>query len=51
MRYAALSYERQPLQDNAYYGDVLLRAHTLKLTMKLIVAGLALAIDNIVSPE
>ena len=44
-----LSYERQPIQDNPFHGNILLRANTPKPTMKLIAAGLALAITRIVS--
>lgn len=43
-----LSYERQPIQDNPYHGNILLRANTSKPTMKLIAAGLALAVSRIV---
>lgn len=43
-----LSYERQPLQDNPYHGSILLRANTSKPTMKLIAAGLALAVSRVV---
>ena len=43
-----LSYERQPEPDNPFHGNILLRANTSKPTMKLIAAGLALAISRVV---
>lgn len=43
-----LSYERQPLCDNPYHGNVLLRANTSKPTRRLIEAGFALAVSRIV---
>jgi len=46
-----LSYERQPISDNPFHGNILLRAHTSKPTMKLIAAGLALAVSRVVLPH
>ena len=43
-----LSYERQPLNDNPYHGNILLQARVPKPTMKKIAAGLALAVSKIV---
>jgi hypothetical protein len=43
-----LSYERQPIQGNPFHGNILLRAGTSKPTMKLIAAGLALAIERVI---
>ena len=45
-----LSYERQTLSDNAYHGNILLRANTPKPTMKLLAAGIALAVTRIICP-
>jgi hypothetical protein len=43
-----LSYERQPIQDNPYHGNLLLRANTSKLTGRIVAAGLALAVSEII---
>lgn len=43
-----LSYERQPLADNYYHGNILLKAGLPKHTMKYIAASLALAVSNII---
>jgi hypothetical protein len=43
-----VSYERQPLENNRYHGNILLRADTPKPTMKKIAAGLALAVSRVV---
>lgn len=43
-----LSYERKPISGNCFHGNILLRAKTPKPTMKLIAAGIALAIERIV---
>jgi hypothetical protein len=43
-----LSYERRPLPDNPFHGNLLLNERTSKATMKLIAAGLALAISRII---
>jgi hypothetical protein len=43
-----LDYERQPLEDNPYHGNLLLRSDVPKRTMKKIAAGLALAVSEIV---
>ncbi|HID30263.1 MAG TPA: hypothetical protein EYP19_09695 [Desulfobacterales bacterium] len=48
IRKGLVSYERQPLADNPYHGNILLRANTSKPTMRLIAAGLALAVSRIV---
>ena len=45
-----LSYERQPLEENPYHGNILLRAETTTPTMKLIAAGLSLAVSRIIPP-
>ncbi|MCI0485871.1 MAG: hypothetical protein L0229_04640 [Blastocatellia bacterium] len=43
-----LSCERKPLKNNPSHGNILLRSNTSKQTMKLIAAGLALAVTKIV---
>ena len=43
-----LSYERQPLKDNPFHGNILLKGQTSKPTMKQIAAGLALAVSEII---
>lgn len=43
-----ISYERQSLKDNPYHGNILLKENVPKHTMKMIAAGLALAVANIV---
>ena len=43
-----LSYERKPLSDNPYHGNLLLSDTTSKANMKLIAAGLALAVTKII---
>lgn len=43
-----LSYERMPLPDNPYHGNILLRPKTSKQTMRTISAGLALAVVTVV---
>lgn len=43
-----LSYERQPLNDNPYHGNILLQASVPKPARKMIAAGLALAVSKIV---
>ena len=42
-----LSYERSPLDDNPYHGNLLLQANVPKAKMKQIAANLALAISGI----
>lgn len=44
-----LSYERRPLDNNPYHGNILLRASVPKPTMKKIAASLALAVSKIFS--
>lgn len=44
-----LSYERQPLDANPYHGNILIKGNTPKPTMKMIAAGLALGVTDIVS--
>jgi hypothetical protein len=44
-----LSYERQRLVSNDYHGNLLLRSNVLSRQMKLIAAGLALAVSEIIS--
>ena len=48
-----LSYERSPLNDNPYHGNLLLQATVPKAIMKQIAAGLALAVSKIIpqTPE
>ena len=48
-----LSYERSPLNDNPYYGNLLLQANVPKAKMRQIAAGLALAVSKIIpqTPE
>lgn len=46
-----LAYERQPIENNPYHGNLLLEAATIKPTMKLIAAGLALAVSKIIPRE
>ena len=43
-----LSYERRPLKNNPYHGNILLRVNVPKPTMKMIAAGLALAVSRII---
>lgn len=43
-----LSYERRPIDDNPYHGNILLRANTEKLTMRQIAANLALHISQVI---
>ena len=43
-----LSYERAPLEDNPYHGNLLLKEDVPKSTMKTVASGLALAITRIV---
>jgi len=46
-----LSYERQPLHNNRYHGNILLRSNVPKHQMKQIAAGLALAVSETVSQQ
>jgi len=39
-----LSYERKPLNDNPYHGNLLLKNNVSTILMKAIAAGLALAV-------
>ncbi|MCH7731099.1 MAG: hypothetical protein IIB44_01090 [Candidatus Marinimicrobia bacterium] len=44
-----LSYERDSLDlENPYHGNILLQPHTSKRTMKVLAAGLALAVSKVV---
>lgn len=43
-----LNYERSPLENNPYHGNLLLRSDTPKLTMKKIAAGIALAVSEVI---
>ena len=43
----ALAYERQSLDENPYHGNILLQKDVSRKTMKLIAAGLTLAISEI----
>jgi hypothetical protein len=42
-----LSYERQPLENNPFHGNILLKSGVPKLTMKKIAAGIALTVSEI----
>jgi hypothetical protein len=42
-----LDYERRPLDDNPYHGNILLRKGTDKGTMKMIAANIALSVWSI----
>ncbi len=46
-----LSYERQPLAENPYHGNILLKADVEKRKMKLIAAGMALAVSKIIEQK
>ncbi|HEX9385888.1 MAG TPA: hypothetical protein VF918_06175 [Anaerolineales bacterium] len=41
-----LSYERQPITDNPYHGNLLLHKNASNVLMKAIAAGLALAVSE-----
>lgn len=41
-----LSYERQPISDNPYHGNLLLHKNASNILMKAIAAGLALAVSE-----
>lgn len=43
-----LSYERREILNNRFHGNLLLNEKTLKHTMRLIAAGLALAVARVV---
>jgi hypothetical protein len=43
-----VTYERQPLQNNPYHGNILLQANVPKPTMKNIAAYLALSVSRVV---
>ena len=44
-----ISYERSPLDGNPHHGNLLLQVNVPKQTMKLIAAGLAIAISDIIT--
>ena len=44
-----LSYERSPLANNPYHGNLLLQANVSKRIMKQIAASLALAVSGIIT--
>ena len=46
-----LLYERSPLDNNPYHGNLLLQANVPKPIMKLIAANLATAISGIITQE
>lgn len=46
-----LSYERSPLEENIYHGNLLLPSTVPKRTMKTIAAGIALAVSEIIRRE
>ncbi len=43
-----LDYERRPIENNPYHGNLLLRSNVPKLTMRKIAAGIALAVSEII---
>ncbi len=45
-----LAYERDPLVDNRYHGNLLLKANTPALTMKKIAAAIALCVCEVIPP-
>ena len=46
-----LFYERHPLANNPYHGNILLKASVQKPTMKKIAAGLALIVSKTIAPR
>jgi CRISPR/Cas system-associated exonuclease Cas4 (RecB family) len=44
-----LSYERSQVPENVFHGNVLLKVGTDKRTKRLVAAGLALAIEHVVT--
>ena len=46
-----LSYERSPLENNSYHGNVLLKGNLPKPTIKKIQAGLALFVSKVVKRD
>ena len=47
----ALSYERQPLPNNCYHGNILLQADIKKTRRKMIAAALALHVSKVISQQ
>ena len=43
------SYERQPLEDNPFHGNILLREGTSKMEMRMIAAQLALESSSVIT--
>ena len=43
-----LRYERKKIEGNHFHGNILLKSGTSKQTMKLIAAGISLAVEKIV---
>lgn len=46
-----LSYEKQPLPDNCYHGNILLKSSVSKPTKRMIAANLAAAVSKIIIRE
>ena len=47
-----LSYERKPLPNNRYHGNLLMKSGTSKQTMKLIASAIALSsVEKLVPPK
>lgn len=44
-----LGYERKRIEGNHFHGNILLKSGTSKKTMKIIAAGISLAVEKIVS--
>jgi hypothetical protein len=43
-----LGYERSPIENNPYHGNLLLRSSVPKPTMRKIAAGIALAVSDVI---
>lgn len=46
-----LGYERKPIDGNHFHGNILLKSGTTKKNMKVIAAGISLAVSKIVKSE
>ncbi|MCL4262232.1 MAG: hypothetical protein KJ069_03420 [Anaerolineae bacterium] len=44
-----LTYERRPLENNPYHGNLLLKSDVPKPTMKKIAAGIALIVSEVIA--
>ena len=51
MAHGLLSYERSPLDDNKYHGNLLCSANANKKVRKMIEGAIALAVDEIIPRE